>query len=139
MSFEQVDAGAYTVYLETPGARGVHQVFAAVYLEAVRTEQERQTVQVGRHQLPTARIALSALAPDGRPARGARLILLRRFGRHYQEGLREADDRGRIDTGLVPPGKYDLTLQCRDHAALELGERVLQPRERLDLGGVRFR
>ena len=49
-----------------------------------------------------------------------------------------ADESGFVDSGLLPPGTYELTVRARDHGALSLGKKVLHPNEVLELGEIRI-
>ena len=49
-----------------------------------------------------------------------------------------ADESGFVDSGLLPPGTYQLTVRARDHSSMRLGEKVLHPNEVLDLEEIRI-
>ena len=132
-----LDASAqasYKLLVRTPGD---WRAFPKLVVTGVRTSTRVEDYRLPVEGLETGSLSLTALAPDGSPAIGARLELWQEELKLWRTfDLSEASGELRIDS--LPPGSLQLTLRHADHPMLRLPQVVVHAGEENELGELRF-
>lgn len=79
------------------------------------------------------------LGPDGKAMANARVVLMPRAGVTSHQPTERPDARtGRFEIGPLPAGEYRIHVEVEGKGSIQLGSRSLAPRQKLDLGTIRF-
>ena len=90
--------------------------------------------------LPGASLEVDILGPDGVPVVSQSIGMMMSHPVHgpWWPSETQTDEHGRARFGPVPPGKYAITFESRDHRHVDVPEQTLLPGRTTSVGPVRL-
>ncbi|MCC6153114.1 MAG: carboxypeptidase regulatory-like domain-containing protein [Candidatus Hydrogenedentes bacterium] len=117
----------------------IKQIFANNYYDvlpgsAAPSEELQVTMLVG------ASLDVDVMSADGAPVANQPVGMMMSHPVHgpWWPAETQTDANGRARFGPVPPGKYLITIETRDHKKVDLPEQTLMPGETSSLGPVKL-
>lgn len=117
----------------------IKQIFANNYYDVLPgSAAPKEELQVT--MLSGASLDVDVMSADGAPVANQPVGMMMSHPVHgpWWPAETQADANGRARFGPVPPGKYLITIETRDHKKVDLPEQTLMPGETVSLGPVKL-
>lgn len=91
--------------------------------------------------LKGAMLKTDIMGPDGSPIANQPIGMMMRHPVHgpWWPSEAQTDEQGRAQFGPLPPGRYGITVESRDHLHVELPEQTLLPGQTITIGPLTLR